>query len=294
MEKLNFYVAALPYRQGDAGCMYLHKLAHNMQQLGENVTVVVHGGVTHPNWGLRVINSIWHEAHIPHHNSVAIYPEIVATSNPFNAELCVRWVLATPGVHPPPHGDHGDYPKKDLAYLWKEGIKIPDKSLVRGFLEMTNYEENLIFQNENRHVPGTACYMIRKGGARKVFDQHPADALCIDDFASKGDKEYLKEVFNRYETFICYDDISFIPVQAALCGCVSIVIPRDPDNAFLNSYGIADTKRHGVAYGNTPEQIQWAKDTVHLAHNDLKKQEETTIAQVQKVINDCYEWFQHR
>lgn len=289
MNKLKFYVAALPYMPGDAGRMYLHKLAHYLQNLGEDVTVVVENGVKHPDWDIKCITSSWHEVKILRENSVAIYPEICSVGNPFNAELCVRWVLATPG------GNHGNYPKNDLAYLWREGVTIPDMSLVKGFLEMTNYEENLIFTNENRHVPGTTCYMIRKGGARSSFDHHPADALQIDDFAQKGDKQYLKEVFNHYEYFVCYDDISFIPVQAALCGCKVIVIPRQqPDNGFLDSYGPADPKRHGIAYGTDSEQIQWADDTLHLVPEDLKKQEETTIGQVKKVIADSYEWFKNK
>lgn len=284
MNKLKFYVAALSYEQGDAGRMYMHKLAHHLQLLGEDVTIVMDKG--HSHWNIPVIDSPWHHLKIPRENSVAIYPEICSTGNPFNAELCVRWVLGIPG------GNHGDYPKKDLAYLWREGITIPDMSLVKGYLEMTNFDENLIFKNENRHVKGTTCYMVRKGHHRKSFDFHPADALCIDDFAKKGDKQYLYEVFNHHEYFICYDDISFIPVQAALCGCIPIVIPREPGDGFLDSYGPADKKRNGIAYG--PDDVQWAKDTMHLVPFDLSRQEETTIAQVKKVISDCYEWFKHK
>ena len=290
MKKLKFYVAALSYLPGDAGRMYLHKLAHYIHKLGEDVTVVIcWEGNKPPGWGddLKFLKSEWHNYKVNEPDSVGIYPEICSIGNPFGTDLCVRWVLGTPG------GDHGNYSKKDLAYLWRPGITIPDMSLVKGFLEMTNYEENLIFQNENRHISGTTCYMIRKGGARKTFDQHPEGSLFIDDFAQKGDKEYLKEVFNTHETFICYDDISFIPVQAALCGCKVIVIPREPDNGFLNSYGTY-TKRHGIAYGTDPEQIQWAADTLHLVHEDLKKQEDTTITEVQKLISDCYEWFNNK
>jgi len=286
MDKLKFYIAALPYEKGDAGRMYLHKLAWHLNQLGEDVTVVVDNGNTHPEWGLKAINSKWHELQISKHNSVGIYPEICSTGNPFYSELCIRWVLGTPG------GNHGDYSKNDLAYLWREGVTIPDMSLVKGFLEMTNLEENLIFKNKNRHILGTTCYMIRKGHHRDSFDFHPKDALCIDDFAQKGDKEYLKEVFNHYEYFICYDDVSFIPVQAALCGCIPIVIPRDPNDGYLNSYGPANTKRNGIAYGLN--QIQWAKDTLHLVSEDLQKQEEETISQVKKLISDSYDWFKNK
>jgi hypothetical protein len=35
----------------------------------------------------------------------------------------------------------------------------------------------------------------------------------------------LLEIFNQYETFVSYDTLTFINIMAALCGCISIVVP---------------------------------------------------------------------
>ena len=286
MNKLKFYVAALPYAEHDGGKMVLHNLAYEIAKLGEDVTVVC-PGINNPVYNnVKHINGVWTEISIESKYSVGIYPEIASTGNALKTELCVRWLLGTPD-HP-----HGDYNKKDLVYTATKELSIPDMSLIKGNLRMINLEENLKFTDENRHIPGTTCHMFRKAGWRNDINlqQHPGDSFCIDDFDEKGGNVYLKEMFNNYETFICYDDRTFIPVQAALCGCNSIVVPIEGGRTieqwreFIN-VGHA----YGIAYGF--DQVDWAKETRHLLRDELIKLGNSNIEDIRKMIKDCYNWF---
>jgi hypothetical protein len=272
-QKLKFYVYALPYNSNSGGIIALHKLAHNITLLGEECYIVANN--KNENWlGIH----IQHSDFIDTQNSVTIYPEIVC-GNPFNTPIVVRWLLNTPCVL----GGDGIYQDSDLVYKFANYFKAPDESKVLG--ELTAFDLKLDkFQNLNKHQQGKSCYVIRKG-SKKVYDQHPANSIRIDDYTIYGGDDYLQKIFNECETFISYDHANFMSTLAALCGCKSIVIPdgvtsKEEWKAKFPYFS------YGIAYGH--DDIEWCNQTQHLVKENLLNLESKCLEQTQKMINDCY------
>jgi hypothetical protein len=68
-------------------------------------------------------------------------------------------------------------------------------------------------------------------------------------------------LFNTTEKFYCYDNYTFLYTQAAICGCISIVVP---DDTKLNKEWLSGSRlnQYGVAYGE--DDIDRAKETLPL------------------------------
>jgi hypothetical protein len=79
--------------------------------------------------------------------------------------------------------------------------------------------------------------------------------------SSREDIDFdLLKVFNKHKKFITYDNETFFSMQAALCGAISIVIPdgRLSEEDWRNSN---PSRKWGIAYGDTEEQINFALNT---------------------------------
>jgi hypothetical protein len=133
-----------------------------------------------------------------------------------------------------------------------------------------------MFKNKNySRVKNSTCFTIRKGNhMRKQIDFiHNKNSFEI-----KGQTHIeMLEIFNQYEKFVCYDPATFIMVMAALCGCISIVVPM-PNISKIEwlkttaAYRYLSNKNidgyYGIAYGI--EDIKWAKSTIHLVEEQWK------------------------
>ena len=270
---INYLIWAPDYSDNSGGIIALHVLADTIAKLGENCLIWT--GRTFESSSAKVINSDVHLNGLNLENTMVIYPEIII-GNPFNAKYVTRWLLNSPGVC----GGDGIYDDNDLVYKFWDYFKAPDESKVKGNLRTFKAKLDT-FVNRNEPREGQ-CFIVKKG-RNKVLDKHEESALNIDKYVSD---EYLIDVFNKKEYFVSYDSICFHLQQAALCGCIPIVIPDEgvSKEEFVEKSPI---NRHGVAYGF--EDIQWAKDTMGLLRQDLANMELETLDLVKKYIDDCYE-----
>jgi hypothetical protein len=254
------------------GVVVLHTLADTIAKLGESS--YIYASSTYEGSKAKVIPTGSQISYDPS-NTVVIYPE-VTFGNPLQSKNVVRWLLYTPGVN----GGDGIYQDTDLIYKFFDSFDAPDESKVKGLLHIfrPKFEK---FYNKNLPREGE-CYIVKKG-KYKTLDKHAPDSTNIDNFISD---EYLIDLFNRKETFVCYDPYCFHTHQAALCGCIPVVIPddgvtkedfikRDPGN------------KYGVAYGF--DDIENARKTIHLVKPNLEDIEKNSIDSVKKFIEDCYE-----
>ncbi len=273
--KLTYYIWSIPYNSSSGGSVALHRLAHDMTVLGHDVVLVA--DTKNPFWeGFRMN----HNEIVPDPKGVAVYPEIV-NGNPFGMPVVVRWLLNNPGTM----GGDGIYEDMDLVYKYVPAYKAPDESKVRGLLATWTLDDTLAFIDEGKHTPGKTCYLVRKG-LRKPLNKHPKDALCIDDYGSKGGHAYLRAIFNEYETFICYDHHCHIPNLSALAGCNTIIIPNGEEtpeefirgDAFLG---------YGKAYGFC--DIPRAIETQPLLRDKIIEVGNRTNDQISQLIKDTEE-----
>ena len=273
---LNFVIWAPPFSFNSGGILALHRLAHNLCELGHNA--YLWSTSQNREWKGKLIppmdvRAVVQPIPVTVAKPITIYPELIC-GNPLSSVYVVRWILNTPGVC----GGDGVFGERDLIMLWDEAYQVHPKYEVAGLL--TAYRDLSHFCDFGQKRAGT-CYAVRKGFAKRR-DQHPAEALCIDGYAERGGDEYLIRVFNERELFVCYDDHTMLPTLAALCGCEVVVIPG------------AETRQAREARGETFAGIAWgfedrerARATRHLARAAVEAVSRTAEAQTREFVELC-------
>jgi len=140
-----------------------------------------------------------------------------------------------------------------------------------------NIIENII-NNTNKNKTIESCYLLRKAADShplKMMDSvsdfyiHPGDSINLD---SNSLEENIS-MFIKCKKFYCYDNVCFLPVLAALCNCTPILVNKY--NGFENIKDMYKTYSpwmyYGIAYDDTEEELNFAKNTKHLLIDLLRK-----------------------
>lgn len=247
---MKFIICSFTYNPRWGGIIALHKLGMELAQLGYEVNLLADKTIEGSNCILRSESEI-HALINQDPDYIVVYPEVIK-GNPWAARHVVRWVLYHPGVN----GGDTEYDPTEIIFCYN-----------KFFVKDTKYEDApvLFTFNSNREIfkdlglkRSGDCYLIKKG-ANKDF-KIPTDATVIDQITVDNpniDLDLL-EVFNKHERFISLDHASYHSVQAALCGCTSIVIPEEgtPKDEWLDKLPL---NRYGIAYGLN--DTEWANKT---------------------------------
>jgi len=272
---MNFITyASGPYSALGGGSVALHKLAHNIASLGEKSFIVTDS--KNPDYlGEQITEEQGKELA---KEGIVIYPEVII-GNPLNAEHVMRWIL----LDVRHTSDYGIFGERDLIYKYAQRFTLRREQPVNG--ELRAMELNLdVFFDRKEERSGT-CYLYKKCGHKK--NVHPEDSIFIDSYAQRGGNEYLSDMFNYSEALYAYDAATFISVQAALCGCLSIVIP-DENVSAEKWYSEFPYFKYGIAYGTEQAQIGHAKNTLHLVKDNLLELEKETIDLTKSFIETAY------
>jgi len=271
MESLRYVVVSPSYSETNGGAIVLHKLCHLLNELGEDA--VVRPMLRHSKGGLRnrigkglkserfatdpTLRTPVIRDNSARPDDIVVYPEIVP-GNPLKAHHVVRWLLNKPGfrgrtIVPGPN---------DLFFTFDDFCDHP--ALTGGsppilFLFSVNPEYRLI----NTEPRSGSCYMMRKGKGRPLV-HNDTESICVDGLSHRE----MAEVFNRVERFYCYDEVTMYSQYAAVCGCISIVIPErfSRREEWATAHPLA---RYGVAYGL--DDIDHAVATRHLVEGHLRE-----------------------
>jgi len=269
---VKFIICSFEYDQRSGGIIALHKLGKDLADLGHSVSLLASKTIPDSKCQLLTEHEI-HELITNEPEHIVVYPEIVK-GNPWQSENVVRWILYHPGVH----GGDTEYSKDELVLTYSPL-----------FVKDTKYEHRPVlftftsgldaFKDLNLNREGD-CLLIKKGlHKERPVDIEPIDQFIKDSPDLNGD---LLQLFNQHERFISMDHASYHSVQAALCGCIPIVIPEE---------GIAKEEwcekmplfKYGVAYGM--DDIEWAINTRELMIDNLKAQESISHESVLNLIN---------
>ncbi len=276
---MRIIVYAPGYSEFFGGVIALHKLCHNLNQLGEEAYLYLYDGSNriNPRYDCRVLPS---GTVLPGNDSVVVYPEVV-TGNPAGATHVVRWILNTPGVI----GGDGVFAPTDLIFRYSDYFKIDPKYRVSGTLSAM--EMNFELFQDRRGERGGSCYLIRKGHKKFVPDivAHvpqiaSPDSTCIDHYPILGGNQYLANIFNAKEILFSFDAATFVCIQAAMCGCPAVVIP-DPGvsgDQWRQSVPVSC----GIAYGL--EELDQARRTLSLLPDALREFEQQSIEQTRRFV----------
>lgn len=189
-------------------------------------------------------------------DTVVIYPEVMY-GNPLKAKNVVRWFLYYNRF------DDSAYDNSDLFICYRE-IFNDWRLNPQGIVLKTPYFDFDRYKRYNYGERKGKCYIIRKGCNRTDLPEK-FDGIVIDNLL----EEEKVKVFNECEYCISYDTQTAYSQIAALCGCISIVVPEVGKNR--EDYLNANDNVFGVAFGFSENEINYAKDTQNHILASFKK-----------------------
>jgi hypothetical protein len=272
-----FVIYTYPFSFGIGGVQFLHKLCDILNNLGYSAylypqpfpnqidsSFFINESYNTPLVTQDILNNI--------DECIVIYPEIIK-GNPLMAKNVVRWILNLSTSYNKTYGTN-DIIFYHSKLFYDDSLKQYDNNL-----SIIEYHSK-IFKNYN--IPRkNDCYCVRKCPNPKF--NHPLNAIEIT-WADSSNLEYLVNIFNTTNNFYCYDDTTFLAVQAAMCGCVPIIIPyRYTKDEWYNAH---DINKYGMAYGNEKNEIEHAVNSRHVLLEYIKKNE-TDLTQIQNFVSVC-------
>lgn len=181
-------------------------------------------------------------------DTVVVYPDTVH-GNFLKAKHVVRWLLYYNRYH-----DEEAYEKNDLFVAYREVFNDESLNPERRILQMVHFDLDLYKQTNFGQRKGR-CYIVRKGKSRKDLPER-FDGFVID---SLPEREKVK-ILNTCEYCVSYDTQTAYSEIAALCGCISVVIPEEGKS--WRDYRQSDEERYGQAFGFAEEELDWARKTM--------------------------------
>ena len=110
-----------------------------------------------------------------------------------------------------------------------------------------------------------------------------SDSILIDGLSH----EQAAKVFNQVEMCISYDPYTLYSQYAAICGCVSVVVPKE---GVTEQEWQPDTNlRLGVAYGF--DRVGWARKTQHRVLECMRNLVNASNDSVAEFIRKCDQHF---
>lgn len=273
-----FIIYTYDYNPGVGGIKVMHKLCDMINTNGgEAYLMPIHlrdDFYTCSDYNTPLITQ---EVYDDIENAIIIYPEGVK-GNPLNAKNIVRWILG-----PSLQADAETYSKSDLVYWYMDYYYTDYLGQKDNQLFISEFHDD-IFQNVNLQRIGS-CYTIRKANPTSLV--HPEESYFIP-FEAAGNLTGLAELFNKTKKFYCYDNYTFLYTQAAMCGCISIVIP---DGTKTKEEWLSGSRlnKYGIAYGE--DDIDRALETLPLMFAEI---EQMKLEMNEKVIiftEHCQNYF---
>lgn len=260
-----YIVFAPSYDENVGGSISMHRLCHLLNTQGEEA-YLWHDGKSKLIKNKDFITPDICTKQLD--DFIVVYMDVVS-GNPLDCPHVVRWFLNKPGFFT----GNINYGEQELYFFFQEVFKH-EQYIAKEKLYVAYFLTDL-FKNEQRGSREGSCYMMRKGAGRKI--QHSIDNSIMLD--GKSHRE-IAEIFNQKKYFYCYDLHSAYTYFSALCGCIPIVVPQD--GLSESDWQPEERLRYGVAYGDSLEQLFYAKKTrIHLIKliDDLAVESESYVEQ---------------
>lgn len=183
-------------------------------------------------------------------STIVLYPDTIY-GNILGGVNVVRWFLFY-NLYP---NDTLAYGKNDLIICYRKVFN--DWKLNPQCLQVTiNYFDKHKYRQYNFGSRVGKCYIIRKGNNRSDLPSF-FDGPIVDNLS----EEEKVRIFNKSEFCYCYDTQTFYTQIAAVCGCIPIVVmePQKTKSDYLSEEDLIND--FGVAYGDSPEEIDYAINT---------------------------------
>lgn len=210
-------------------------------------------------------------------NTIVIYPDVVY-GNPLNGEKNIRYLLYYNRF------SNDAYSERDMFVCYRQ--QFNDIALNPNGLELCiPYFDLNLYRRENYGKREGTCYIIRKGKNRTDIPQID-EKLIIDNWP---EDEKVK-MFNSCEYCVSYDTETAYSTIAALCGCISIVMPEKGKTR--SDYIKPNENKYGVAYGLEEKELLYAKETSNLIYDNILRGNQRGKQKVKefiKIVNDYFD-----
>ena len=249
-----YYVYAPPFRETSGGIRAMHYICHALNLAGEEAYVVsptISSALRTPvlTEGIRDLHA--QRARQP----IVIYPEVVA-DNPMKLRHVVRYLLNVPGrINPRPIR----WLQSDLIYSFCKDIVPP--SMEARLLEVPLINRAIFNQHgcAGSARQGRLVFINRYLAAGGTLQPATAQALEISFRVATRTPEELSRLYQTAELLYTYEH-STACYEAMLCGCPVVYLRNDLSMPEMPQGPLG---REGWAWGDSPEQIAFAKNTVH-------------------------------
>lgn len=276
MTKICFLIYAPDYKDNIGGNLALHSLAENLSLLGQEVYIT--SKKTRGFLNLKFVpknKKVWDI--LSRENTVLVYPEIIS-DNPLNGKYICRWLLNNPGEFT----SFDKFVPEGKLFKFAEGFNYKNYSAQIPVLRSFISKESIFKTNKKFIKREGTFYTLRKGKYKLnklKIDPSWKEIKIVDDFMTDI---YLKDIFQKAKYFISYDHASYLTIIAALCGCISIVIPSDdfPKETWRRMF---PGQKYGVAYGF--DDIQYAKETMPFVRENLRNLQIQSLKNIAKFID---------
>lgn len=257
------------------GVVVMHQLAYKLAEKGQKVKMIINPEYVHENIEVISLERLRHENK---ENYVVVYPQIIR-NNPTEIPNVARWMLYHSEID-----NEITYGKDDDIFNFGSFKTYTNKEV--GKLTVFNYYFD-VFKNENKKRNKKFCHLMHKNTPKhgdKIFQYLGSEDL--GGWKSMGCHDYLKDRFNECEYLLTYDQKSFFPLAAGMCGTKTIIL--NPDNSLTpTEYRIQNPiQMFGVAYGW--DDISWAEKTIEFVPNYIKELEKIDNKTVDSFIKHWY------
>ena len=214
--------------------------------------------------------------------TIVVYSEGMF-GNPLHAGKVIRWLLLYNSIYKKHDNITIGYDINDLFFTYRKVFNDPVLNPECKILYTPYYDMNL-YKRYNYSKRNGKCYIIRKGKWR-VNENDCKDGIIIDDLS---EREKVR-VFNECEYCISYDTQTIYTQIAALCGCITVIVPESGKGR--SDYRKKDDAFYGEAFGFNTEEIEYALSTAPLIEKQWRSENEESKRQVKDFIGVCEKYF---
>jgi GT2 family glycosyltransferase len=224
---------------------------------------------------------------------IVVYPETLR-GNPFQAAVVARYILNFPGKL----GGDSTFAPSEHCYAYSETLRraVPDAK-GKLFLPVSDPNEFSPPEHENRsgscfyagkyqHIHRGELFEITKNSTEIVSNL----GGVINPTQPVQTRRELVDLFRKSEVMYCYENSS-LALEALLCGCPVVFLPNPH---FTESIGAHELGTFGQSWGTAPEDVQRARETVHLARRryleifaEFEAELAAFVAQTQEAAAAC-------
>ncbi len=268
-QKNPYYINVSSFHLGSAGVRVLYMLCHHLNLKGYKAYIVKNSPLPHhlskekylaPDLNTTISKFYDSQKITP----IYVYPESIK-GNPYNASCIARYVLFYPGLL---WGDK-TFVEEEIVFAYSKALVNSVTSHNAELLYMPACDPNIFYPPKSLSVKRTKrCVYLGKytdyfGG--KPFDITKNCLVITRDKPDSLSQEQMADLFRESEILYVYEDTS-VATEATMCGCPVVFIPND----FMKGPPLAlkETAKYGIAWGLDEKEINYAKETVHLAFDN--------------------------